>query len=386
MKEFLSYGKQWIELDDIRAVSETLQSDFLTQGPKVTEFEEAVCRYTGARYCVALANGTAALHLAVASLGIDPGMEGITSTNTFVASANAMLYNNLVPVLGDIDPKTYNLLPQEFEKRLKTKTKLVIPVHFAGQPADMRSIAEIAYSNDVFVIEDAAHAIGSKYANGGMVGSSKYSDLTIFSFHPVKTITTGEGGAITTNDTELYKKLCHLRTHGITKDPVEMGQNPGPWYYEMQMLGFNYRLSDIQAALGLSQLKKIESFAQRRHEIKQRYNAAFSGIDWLKIPYEEPGVHSVFHLYVLQIDFDAIEKTRAEVMKKLASAKIGTQVHYIPVHLQPYYQKNLGYRPGDFPNAETYYSRALSIPLYPKMTDEQVDYVIGNILGLKYGR
>lgn len=385
MKEFLSYGKQWIEIDDIRAVSETLQSDYLTQGPKVTEFENAICRYTGARYCVALSNGTAALHLAVASLGIEPGMEGITSTNTFVASANAMLYSNLVPVLGDIDCKTYNLLPREFEKRLNKKTKLVIPVHFAGQSADMRSIAEIAYSNDVFVIEDAAHAIGSRYANGGMVGSSKYSDLTVFSFHPVKTITTGEGGAITTNDTELYKKLCHLRTHGITKDPVEMGQNPGPWYYEMQMLGFNYRLSDIQAALGLSQLAKIESFARRRREIVEKYNAAFAGFDWIKIPYEERGVHSVFHLYVLQIDFDAIEKTRTEVMKRLAAARIGTQVHYIPVHLQPYYHKNLGYKSGDYPNAEAYYARALSIPLYPKMTNSQVEYVIKHVTGLNNG-
>jgi len=386
MQEFLSYGKQWIDDDDIGAVVETLKGDYLTQGPKVAEFENAICEYTGAKYCVAVANGTAALHLAVAALDVRSGMEGITSTNTFVASANALLYNNLIPVLGDIDPQTYNIAPAEIEKRLTKKTRIITPVHFAGQPADMQSIAGIADRHDLFVIEDAAHAIGSKYADGGTVGNCNFSDMTIFSFHPVKTVTTGEGGAITTNNAQLYKNLLRLRSHGITKDPGELAKNPGPWYYEMQMLGFNYRMTDIQAALGKSQLAKIKYFGKRRREIIKRYNKAFRDVNWMETPFEQENVDSVFHLYVLKIDFDAIGMPRKKVMQHLMKKHIGTQVHYIPVHTQPYYQHKLGHRLGDFPNAEKYYERALSIPLYPKMTDEQVEYVIENILGLKHAR
>lgn len=376
MKEFISYGKQWIDQDDIDSVVSVLQSDFLTQGPNVEEFEKAICEYTGAKYCVAVSNGTAALHLAVAALDIEKGSEGITTPMTFVASANCLLYNNLIPVLADIDEKTYNIDPLEIEKKITDKTRVIVPVDFAGQPAEMEKIFEIAKKNNLFVIEDAAHAIGSKYADGSNVGSCKYSDLTTFSFHPVKTITTGEGGAITTNDKKLYNRLILLRSHGITKNPDFLSQNPGPWYYEMQDLGYNYRLTDIQSALGTSQLKKLDRFVSRRREIIEKYDESFKNSPNVVIPYEKEGLYSAFHLYVLQIDFEKIGKTRAEVMTELKAENVGTQVHYIPVHLQPYYKDQFGYKTGDFPIAEGYYSRCLSLPLYPKLNDSDVEEVI----------
>ena len=376
MSEFLSYGKQWLDEDDKRAVLEVLESDFLTQGPSVAEFEKAICNYTGAKFCVAVANGTAALHLAVAALDIEKGSEGITSPITFVASANCLVYNNLKPIFADIDEKTYNIDPAEIEKKITNKTKVIIPVHFAGQPADMGEIAKIAKEHHLFVIEDAAHAIGSKYKDGSKVGSCKYSDLTIFSFHPVKTITTGEGGVITTNDEKLYQKLLLLRSHGITKNPSELSQNPGPWYYEMQTLGYNYRLSDIQAALGISQIEKLDKFSRRRREIVNKYNKAFAEFKNVVIPFEADGLDSTFHLYVLKIDFEKIGKSREIVMNELKQRNIGTQVHYIPVHLQPYYQKHFGYKEDDFAKAEAYYKKCLSLPLFPKMTDEDINFVI----------
>jgi len=385
-RAFLNYGKQWIDEEDIQSVVETLKSDFLTQGPKVVEFEDAICDYTGARYCVAVANGTAALHLAVAALKIPKGSEGITSPNTFVASANCMVYNGITPRFADIDSRTYNIDPKNITSGVSEKTKLVIPVHFAGQPADMEKINEIGKGNNLYVIEDSSHAIGSQYTDGSIVGNCKYSDLTTFSFHTVKTITTGEGGAITTNDSELYERLLLLRNHGITKDnsklSIEHSKLGEPWYYEMQELGFNYRMTDMQAALGLSQIKRLTEFKQRRREIVAYYNQSFKDIDWLRIPYEAENLCSCFHLYVIQIDFEKIGKTRKEVMKYLLNKKIGTQVHYIPVHTQPYYQQNYGYKWGDYPISEEYYEKALSIPIYPKMTDEDVEYVIENILEL----
>ena len=376
MKKFISYGKQWVEDDDIQSVVNILKSDFLTQGPKIEEFEKAICRYTGAKYCVAVSNGTAALHLAVAALNIKKGDEGVTSPITFVASANSLIYNGLTPVFADIDKKTYNIDPQEIEKKINNKTKVLIPVHFAGQPADMEAIKKIADENHLFVIEDASHAIGSTYIDGSKAGNCKHSDLTTFSFHPVKTITTGEGGAITTNDKKLYEKLLMLRSHGITKNPSKMSKNPGPWYYEMQMLGFNYRLTDMQAALGISQLKKLDKFKARRREIMTKYNEAFSNLPNITIPYEEKSLESAFHLYVIQIDFDKIGKTRKQVMDELKQKNIGTQVHYIPVHLQPYYQKKYGYKKDNYPIAEEYYLKCLSLPLYPKMTNDDVNYVV----------
>ncbi|MCX6113053.1 MAG: UDP-4-amino-4,6-dideoxy-N-acetyl-beta-L-altrosamine transaminase [Proteobacteria bacterium] len=378
---FIPYGRQYIDDTDIEAVVKALRSDYLTQGPAVDEFEKSICEYTGAKYCVAVCNGTAALHLAVKALDVQSGLEGITTTNTFVASSNCLVYNNLRPVFADIDERTYNIDPVEVEKKITSKTKIIIPVHFAGQTANMEKIFKFSKNKDIHIIEDASHAIGSKYKCGTRVGSCKYSDMTVFSFHPVKTITTGEGGAITTNNEKLYKKLRILRTHGITKQ--NMSKNPGPWYYEMQDLGFNYRLTDLQALLGTSQMRKIDLFIKRRREIIDFYNNIFKGLDWLITPYQEEGVFSALHLYVLKIDFNKIEKTRKQVMEELKEKNIGTQVHYIPVHTQPYYVKTFGYKQGDYPNAEKYYEQALSIPLYPKMTEEEVEWVVDNIKGLK---
>ncbi|MBN1837575.1 MAG: UDP-4-amino-4,6-dideoxy-N-acetyl-beta-L-altrosamine transaminase [Spirochaetales bacterium] len=377
--DFIPYGRQWIDESDMESVQRVLHSDFLTQGPEVSRFEEAVCRLTGARYCVAVSSGTAALHLAVASLELEEGEEGITSPITFVASANAMQYSRVVPRFADIDPRTYNLDPVALEGAVTPRTRLLLPVHFAGQPADMPAFRKIADTRGCRIIEDASHAIGSQYADGMPVGSCRYSDLTVFSFHPVKTITTGEGGAVTTNDPILYERVSRLRTHGIVKDTARLDETPGPWYYEMQALGFNYRLTDLQAALGTSQLAKLETFRKRRREIVEQYNRAFEDEDRLEVPFEDPRVTSCFHLYVLQLDFEAIGMTRREVMEFLKGRGIGTQVHYIPVHFQPYYRQRFGYGPGDFPIAEAYYGSALSVPLYPAMTGTDVKRVIDGI-------
>jgi UDP-4-amino-4,6-dideoxy-N-acetyl-beta-L-altrosamine transaminase len=374
----IPYGTQWIDEEDIHSVVEALRSDYLTQGPAVASFEEAICAYTKAKYCVAVANATAGLHIAVKALGISPGMEGITSPNTFVASANSLLYNGLVPVFADIEGTSYNIDPREIEKKMTDKTKVIIPVHFAGRPCDMEQINLIARHHRVNVIEDAAHALGSNYKDGTKVGNCKYSDMTVFSFHPVKTITTGEGGAITTNDKALYDKLRLLRSHGITKDPNVLTETPGPWYYEMHDLGYNFRITDIQAALGITQLKKVEVFKQRRTEIIEQYTMGLSGLSGVITPMAD-NTSTCFHLYVVQIDFDKIGKTRAEVMERLKAKNIGTQVHYIPLHTQPYYKKNFAYRRGDYPVAERYYDHALTLPLYPKMSDDDVQYVIDSI-------
>lgn len=376
----INYGKHWIDDDDIAAVNNVLKSDFITQGPRIGKFEKSLADYVGTKYAVAVTNGTAALHLAVKALNLKKGMEGITSPNTFAASSNCFVYNGLTPGFADIEKKTFCIDPAEIKKRVTSQTKVILPVHFAGQPAEMETIADIAKNNKMYIIEDASHAIGSRYANGGMVGSCCYSDMATFSFHPVKTIATGEGGAITTNDKDLYEKLKMLRNHGITKDPstfkIQNSKLTGPWYYEMQELGFNYRMTDIQAALGISQLKKIDRFIKRRRQVIKKYNQAFETIEWLTTPYEREGVFSAFHLYVLKINFEQINKTRTQVMEELKAKGIGTQVHYIPVHLQPFYRENFGFKQGDFPRAEDYYRQCLTIPLYPKMTDDDVQRVI----------
>ena len=385
----INYGRQYIDKDDINAVVRILKSDFLTQGPKVKEFENKICELTGAKYCVVVSSGTAALHIAVASLEIEPRKEGITSPNTFLATSNSMIYNAVKPVFADIDEKTYSIDPKKIEEKISENTNLIIAVHFAGQPCEMDKIKKVAKQNGLFIIEDASHAIGSKYADSTIVGNCKYSDLTIFSFHPVKTITTGEGGAITTNNRKLYEKLLLLRNHGISKDNstfnIQHSTLNEPWYHEMQILGFNYRLTDIQASLGISQLEKLDKFVKRRREIVKKYHNVFKDVEWLNIPYENPNVFSAFHLYVLQIDFDKISKSKKQVMEELRSINIGTQVHYIPVHTQPYYQENYGYKWGDYPIAEKYYHRALSLPLYPKMTNKDVEYIIEKVINLKQG-
>ena len=372
----IGYGHQYIDDSDIEAVVKVLRSDYLTQGPAVERFEQELCRITGARYCVAVSNATAGLHTAVAALDLGDGAEGITTPNTFLASANCMVYNNVHPVFADIDPASYNIDPAEIERHVTDRTGLLLPVHFAGLPCEMERISAVAKQHGLRIIEDAAHAIGSRYADGSPVGNCKYSDMTVFSFHPVKTITTGEGGAVTTNDDRLYRKLLMLRSHGVTKDEGLLTKNPGPWYYEMQALGFNYRMTDMQAALGCSQLKKLDIFKSRRREIVAEYNRAFAGMKHLRTPTEPEGVSSCFHLYVVQVDFAALGKPREQVMQELRDRGIGTQVHYIPVHAQPFYKKTYGYREGDYPVAEKYYEQELSLPLYPGLSDGDVDSVI----------
>jgi UDP-4-amino-4,6-dideoxy-N-acetyl-beta-L-altrosamine transaminase len=376
MHEFIPYGRQWIDEADKKAVEAVLESSHLTQGPAIVQFEDAIKEITGAKYCVAVSNATQGLHIAVAALEIDAGAEGITTPITFVASANCLITNNLFPVFADIDSRTYNISPKEIEKKVTSKTRVVIPVDFAGQAVDIDAIKKIADKRHLYIIEDAAHAIGSNYADGKPVGCCHKSDMTVFSFHPVKTITSGEGGAITTNNEVLYKKLLKLRTIGITKDEHELNKNPGPWYYEMQLLGGNNRMTDIQAALGRSQLSRLAFFKQRRREIVDMYNKAFQNIPNITIPYEEKNVDSCFHLYVLQIDFDNIGKSRTKIMEELKQKGIGTQVHYIPVNSQPYYVKKYGeYSAKDYPVTESYYNKCLSIPLFPMMSDEDVEYV-----------
>jgi UDP-4-amino-4,6-dideoxy-N-acetyl-beta-L-altrosamine transaminase len=374
----MPYGKQYIDDDDVGAVVHVLKSDHLTQGSTISEFEKAICDYTGAKYCVVFSSATAALHLAVNSLNIEFNSEGITSPNSFVASANCLVYNNIKPVFADINPYTFNIDPIEIEKKITKKTKVVIPVHFAGRACDMSRIREIVQKNKLYIIEDAAHAIGSSYEDGGRVGNCKYSDMTVFSFHPVKTMTTGEGGAVTTNKKEFYEKLVLLRSHGITKEPSELSIKDAPWYYEMQDLGYNYRMTDIQAALGLSQLKKLEKFKHRRIQIVETYNSAFSGLSYVKIPTKDTA-DSCFHLYVIQINFDMIGKSRKQVMDFLREKNIGTQVHYIPVHTQPYYRSRYDYKWGDFPKAECYYAKALSIPLYYGLSETDQFYIVEKI-------
>ena len=375
----IGYGHQYIDDSDIEAVVKVLKSDYLTQGPSVTQFENEICRITGAKYCVSVSNATAGLHIAVAALELGEGVEGITTPNTFLASSNCMVYNDVKPVFADIDPVSYNINPSEIEKHITDKTRLIIPVHFAGLSCEMENINAIAKKNNLHIIEDAAHAIGSQYADGSYVGNCKYPDMTVFSFHPVKTITTGEGGAVTTNDEKLYQKLLMLRSHGTTKDEKMLTKNPGPWYYEMQALGFNYRMTDMQAALGYSQLQKLNFFKKRRREVIAMYNKAFADMKYLKTPVEPENVCSCFHLYATQIDFASLGKTRTQVMQELREKGVGTQVHYIPVPTQPFYKETFGYKDGDYPVSEKYYEQELSLPLYPGLSDEDVNTVINAV-------
>ncbi len=368
---YIPYGTQWIEEDDIQAVSEVLRSGYLTTGPKVDEFEKVVADYVGAKYAVAIANGTAALHAACFAAGIKEGDEVITTPITFAASANCVLYCGGKPVFADIDSKTYNISPESIKEKITNKTKAIIAVHFTGQPCDMDEIHKIAKEHNLLVIEDAAHALGAEY-KGKKIGS--LSDMTTFSFHPVKHITTGEGGMIVTDDEKLYQKLKLFRAHGITRDENLLINNEGAWYYEQQYLGYNYRITDIQCALGISQLKKLDGFIKRRREIAKIYDEAFKDNENIIIPYQKEGCFNNYHLYVIQI----LGKNRKEVFDELRSQGIGVNVHYIPVHKHPYYQNN-GYKNVSCPNAEEIYKHIISIPIYPKLKDEEIKYVIDNV-------
>ena len=385
---FLPYGRQLIEDDDIEAVINVLRSPYLTQGPAVAEFEKAVAKYVGAKHAVAVASGTAALHLACLAAGIDTTRSAVTSPNTFLATANAIVYAGGRPIFSDISAETLNLDPAGLEKTLARETGVgaVLPVHFAGAPCDMPKIRSLAKATGALVIEDAAHALGATYPDGGRVGNGAHSDMTIFSFHPVKLIAAGEGGMITTNDSALHDKLLRLRNHGIYKGEAEnrnrelafTGDALNPWYYEMQDLGFHYRITDLQAALGKSQLRKIERFLSRRRELVERYDEAFAGLRNVRLIQRTQRKHSAHHLYVLRIDFDALRRSRVTVMDDLRRVGIGTQVHYIPVHLQPFYTR-FGFKAGDFPEAENYYREALSLPLYHAMSDSDQDRVIAAV-------
>jgi perosamine synthetase len=406
MKKY-TYGKQSISLRDIWAVIKTMRSSWLTQGPKVKEFEQALCNYTGAKYAVAVANGTAALHLSALCLDLKPGDEVITSPNTFLASANCVLYAGGNIQFADIEPETANIDSLKIEKKITPKTKAIIPVHFAGQSCDMEKIYQIAQKHNLKIIEDAAHAIGSNYnptptvfanslrkgstgqeatpverlritGKNNKVGSCKYSDMTIFSFHPVKTITTGEGGAITTNNKNIYKKLLTLRTIGITKDPKLLTKNDGPWYYETHHLGFNYRLSDIHSALGISQLKKLDTFKAKRRTIVKMYRNAFADDERFSLLEEKSYSNASFHLCPLLINFEKIKLNKKELFVKLQNAGLFLQVHYIPVHTQPLYKK-LGFKKGDFPIAEKYYRKTISLPLYPTLKNKEISHIIKTI-------
>lgn len=424
----IPYGRQSISEDDIDAVVRSLRSDFLTCGPEVEAFEKEFAAFVGAKHAVAVCNATAALHLAMRVLEIGPGDRVMTSPITFVASANAAAYVGAIPDFCDIDPATYNIDPAALEAGWKSDTKAVVAVDYAGVPCDMPEIARIARERGAYVIEDACHGTGGGFHAQGRnwkLGGHPWADITTFSFHPVKTITTGEGGILLTENDEWAAMARLLRTHGITRnhdeftglddskfsafsvqDSVKTNQSSaighpqsfserGPWYYEMQELSYNYRITDFQCALGRSQLKRLPEFIARRQEIVARYNKAFSNLDWLKPPTPEPWLLSrsenchlntenliSWHLYSVKIDFPLLGKTRTEVMQELREKGVGTQVLYIPIYLQPWYRRTYGYTSGKCPHAEVFYTQALSLPLYPAMSDADVEQVIEAVKSL----
>ena len=387
----IPYGRHHIDEDDIQAVASLLRTGLLTQGPMVEVFEQAIADYVGVKYAVAVSSGTAALHLASLAAEVGPGNALVTSPITFVASANAALYAGGRVVFADVDPASINMSPASLGQALAQNrdVRAVVPVHFAGLPCDMAAIKASADERGAVVIEDAAHALGATYCTGQRVGSCVHSLMTIFSFHPVKAIAAGEGGMITTNHEPTYRRLLRLRSHGINKldDPMQLPAQAewdgvrNPWYYEMQEIGYHYRITDIQCALALSQFGKLDSFTARRRALAKVYDAAFADTPHCRPVQTDGRDKSGHHIYVLQIDFEGVGTTRGELMRELRARDIGTQVHYIPVPAQPYYRK-LGFRPEDYPNAQRYYEKALTIPLFYDLTDDQQVYVIGTIRDL----
>jgi UDP-4-amino-4,6-dideoxy-N-acetyl-beta-L-altrosamine transaminase len=379
----IPYGRQSISEADIEAVAEVLRSDFLTQGPVVPAFEEAVVSLCGAAHGVAANSATSALHLACLALGVGPGDRVWTSPLTFVASANAALYCGADVDFVDVDERTYNMCPEKLEEKLRraadagTLPKVLIPVHLAGQSCDMTAIHGLTARYGVRVVEDASHAIGGSY-QGEPVGNCRFSDITVFSFHPVKIVTTGEGGMAMTNDAVVADLMRMDRTHGITRDPTQLQHdNVGPWYYEQQRLGFNYRMTDICAALGLSQMGRIEEFLARRREIAAIYDAAFVELP-VKTPWQLPDTASAWHLYVIRIDRRRTARSHREIFDALREVGVGANVHYIPVYRQPYYRA-LGFGQGHCPNAEAYYAEAISLPMYPGLSDDEQQQVIAAV-------
>ena len=376
----IPYGRQNIEESDIEAVVNVLRSDWITQGPVIGQFEGAVAAYCGAKFAVAVNSATSALHSACAALDLGPGDRLWTSPNTFVASANCALYCGALVDFVDIDPRTLNMSIPALEARLLEAEaagmlpKIIVPVHFAGQSCDMRAIRALADRYGFYVIEDASHAIGAGYQDDP-VGSCRYSDITVFSFHPVKIITTAEGGMSMTNDADLAGRLHRLRNHGLTRDPEMMRHAPdGPWSYQQIDLGYNYRMTDIQAALGLSQMARLDEYVHERHLLAARYGELLSGLP-VTTPWCHPDCYSAFHLYPVRISSGSAGQGRREIFDYMRAAGIGVNVHYIPVHTQPYYQ-DIGFSQGDFPEAERYYREALSLPLYPGLTTEEQDRVV----------
>ena len=380
----LPYGRQDINQDDINSVISALQSDFLTQGPQVPLFEETVAKYCGSEYGVAVNSATSALHIACLALGLGKGDWLWTSTNTFVASANCGLYCGAKIDFVDIDPLTYNLSVTELERKLiqaKQENKLpkiVIPVHFAGQSCDMKRIHYLSQEYGFKIIEDASHAIGGMYLNKP-IGGCKYSDITVFSFHPVKIITTAEGGLATTNSKDLAENMQLCRSHGVTRDESLMtSQSEGAWHYQQVDLGFNYRMTELQAALGVSQMQRLDEFVAKRHIIKDRYNSLLNGLPIIK-PCQDKNSYSALHLYPIKIELNKVSKNRKQIFNELREDGIGVNVHYIPIQTHPYYRQ-LGFKEGDFPNSESYYETALSIPLYSGMCFQDQDKVVASII------
>jgi perosamine synthetase len=386
---FLPYGHQSIADDDIAAVTDVLRSDFLTTGPPVERFEDALKEYCGAKHAIAVVNGTTALHVATLAAGLTTGDRVLTSANTFLASGNCAEFVGASADFADIDPRTYCVTAETLERAWKDDVRAVVTVDFAGQPCDMPAIAALARGKHAIIISDSCHSLGAELEFSGQsykVGSHPWADLTCLSFHPVKMITTAEGGAILTDNAELAKRCRRFRNHGMTKEPQEFQslgtdilKETGPWYYEMPVVGYNYRLTDLQCALGTNQVRKVKQFLQRRAEIVALYNKGFAGLDHLTLPFKRPGTTPAWHLYVVQIDFEHLRKSRTEVMEELRGRGVGTQVHYIPVHLQPYYRRKYGYGAGKCPLAESYYQRCLSLPLFPAMTDDDVNRVIARV-------
>jgi len=365
-EDFLPYGVQWLDDKEISEVIDSLKSNWITTGPKMRFFEDKFKSFIGSKYAIAVNSGTAALHISTSSINIQPGDEVITTPFTFVASANCVVYRGGIPIFADIKKDTYNIDPSEIKRKLTPKTKAIIPVHFAGQPCDMDEIIEIANENNLFIIEDAAHAIDAEYKNKKI---GNISDLTTFSFHPVKNITTAEGGMVTTNDDELYNKLLMFRTHGISKDAVKRFGKSGDFYYDMQYLGFRYNLSELHASLGIHQLNKLEAFQKRRRKITKIYNQELKNIKEITIPYVKSDIKHSWHLYVIQVDIDKLKVDRDYIFRALREENIGVNVHYIPVHYHSYYQTKFRLKKGILPNVEMLFPRIITIPLFHKMSD-----------------